>query len=515
MAWTVRLPIKALCRLTFFSLTVFFSVNLCFSVSARSARAGEWSGWRGDRRDGVAHDSSPLRTQLPADGLAPLWESEKIPAAGNGGWSSPIVWDGKAYLFAHQRTAIKKLGPPKYPFFFREKRPEVSQEDYAEYERKRREEDIERGKAFDFREVVYCIDSASGKTLWKNERPSVYTRFLQSGTPIIDHEKIYILGAGLNARAIDARSGRDLWQTRLPGEFVDDFMMSSFVVADGVAAVLAGHLRGLDAETGKILWEGDPRSTRGVHSSPVAWQSPDGPRLIANVAGRDTVCLEPKTGHEVWRVQSEANLSTPVVVGDRMLTLGNNRRGGLRCFKLSPQGAELAWKYQRLADKGSSPVVVGDFVYAQGERRLACVELASGREAWSASLDLETPQYTSLVGGDGKVIYALGGVLMFAADPAEYRPLFEAKINKQGIMAPEKLFRSQLKLDEIERGPGGQEKALKIYQREVGNQGPLPCSSPALVGSRLYLRLRDRLACYELAAPGSLSSTTHSAAKSE
>ncbi|HEX4149059.1 MAG TPA: PQQ-binding-like beta-propeller repeat protein, partial [Pirellulales bacterium] len=220
------------------------------------------------------------------------------------------------------------------------------------------------------------------------------------------------------------------------------------------------------------------------------------------------ICAEPKTGAEIWRVESEANLSTPVVVGHRMLTLGNNRRGGLRCFALSLEGAELAWKYQRLADKGSSPVVVGDYVYAQGERRLACVELSSGREAWSATLDLELPQYTSLVAADDKVIYALDGMIMFSADPAGYRPLIEAKIDKRGLMAPEALFRTRLKLGEIEHEPGGQEKALKIYQREIGTQGPLPCSSPALAAGRLYLRLRDRLACYELAAARSGNGVT-------
>lgn len=488
-----------------FCLLVVWGSTAIGADAATQGAAPDWPGWRGEQRDGLSHDSLPLRSELPADGLAPLWQSEKIPTAGNGGWSSPIVWEGKIYLFSHQRQTVKKLGPPKFPWFAKESRPEVTEEQYAEYEGKRRDEDLERSKAFAFVEVLYCLDGDSGKTLWKNEHASVYTRFLQSGTPIVDHGKLYVLGAGLNARAIDARTGRDLWQTRLPGEFVDEFMMSSFVVADGVATVLAGHLRGLDAETGKILWEGDPRRTKGVHSSPVVWQSPDGPRLVANVAGRDTVCLEPKTGHEIWRVQSEANLSTPVVVGDRMLTLGSNRRGGLRCFKLSAAGAELVWKYQRLADKGSSPVVVGDYVYAQGERRLACVELANGHEAWNTTLDLESPQYTSLVAGDGKVIYAYNGLIMFAADPAEYRPLIDAKFDKQGLMAPEKLFRQRLKLDEVERGPGGQEQALKIYQREISNQGPLPCSSPALAGGRLYLRLRDRVACYDLSAGTRLS----------
>ncbi|HEX4150539.1 MAG TPA: hypothetical protein VHY20_16190, partial [Pirellulales bacterium] len=83
---------------------------------APAALAGDWAGWRGDRRDGVAHDSTPLITHLPAEGLAPLWESEKIPAAGNGGWGSPIVWQGKVYLFVHLRTPVKTLGPAKYPW---------------------------------------------------------------------------------------------------------------------------------------------------------------------------------------------------------------------------------------------------------------------------------------------------------------------------------------------------------------------------------------------------------------
>ena len=45
---------------------------------------------------------------------------------------------------------------------------------------------------------------------------------------------------------------------------------------------------------------------------------------------------------------------------------------------------------------------MGDYVYAQGKRRLACVELATGKEAWSTTLDLSSPQYTSLVAADNR-----------------------------------------------------------------------------------------------------------------
>ena len=152
----------------------------------------------------------------------------------------------------------------------------------------------------------------------------------------------------------------------------------------------------------------------------------------------------------------------------------------------------MIWKYQRIADKGSSPLVVGDHVYAQGERRLACVELATGKEAWSTTLDLSSPQYTSLVAADGKVIYAFDGLLCFAADATEYKPLFDVKFDRTGLMASEQLFRQRLKLDELEKQPQGQEKSVKLYRREVGQQGPLACASPALADGRIYLRLNTR-----------------------
>ena len=96
------------------------------------------------------------------------------------------------------------------------------------------------------------------------------------------------------------------------------------------------------------------------------------------------------------------------------------------------------------------------------------------------------------------MIYAYDGLLCFTADAAAYTPLFEVKFDKSGLMASEQMFRQRLKLDELEKTPDGQEKSVKLYQREVGQHGPLPCASPALADGRLYLRLRNSLACYDL-----------------
>lgn len=479
----------------------FCSIVL-LALCAELAIAADWNQWRGPNRDGSLPQSPPLLSALPEAGLKPQWKSEEIPSARQGGWSSPVVSGGKVYVFAHTK-ALKPGAEPfkkKYPWLAPDKRTGMSAEEYAEYERKRRDEDERLGNLYQYVEIIYCIDADSGKTVWKNEEVSLYTRFLHSGSPAVIDGRIYILGAGLRPRCVSAETGKTLWKTQLPGEFRDEFMMSSFAVADGVASVLAGQLFGLDAETGKILWEGDPKTTRGTHSSPVVWQHDGQEYFIANVGGSDTICVEPKTGKELWRVHSQARLSTPIVRGDLLLTYGDSRKKGLRCYRLTPASAEEMWVYQGAADKGSSPVVVGDYVYVQGERRLACVSLKDGKQQWSTLLDLSRPQYTSLIAADNKVFYGHGGVLMFEATPERFRPLAVGKIDGDGLLATEESFRKKLGLDELEKTPAGQRKALQLYEKTVGNNAPLRCATPAIAGGKIFVRLKDSVACWDLSA---------------
>lgn len=485
-----------------FALALLFA-GVCLAEEASS----DWNQWRGPNRDGVDPSSPALIDALPPGGLKPVWVSDDIPAGNNGGWGSPIVAEGRVYLFVHTKTKLieGEVPPKKFPWLPPEKRGGMTPAEYDQYEKNRRDEDEARGKYYDFRETVFCFNATSGELLWKNEQPSYYCRFLQSGSPAVLDGKLYILGAGRFARCMNAADGTDLWKTRLPGEFRDEYMMSSFAIADGVAVVLCGHLFGLDAATGEMLWQGDVHETSGTHTSPVVWKHGDKNLVVVNVAGDQTICLEPKSGQELWRITSEAGLSTPVIVGDRLITYGNSRKKGMRCFQMSLTGAEEAWKYQRINDKGSSPVVVDGYVYVQGEKRLACVDLETGKDTWSTLLDLARPQYTSLVAGDGKVIYAYDGLLMFAADPKEFRPLIDAKFDKEGRMDTEDHLKKALGIDELEKQADGLEKAARVYDQQISGSGPTACCSPALVDGRLYLRMKSDLRCYDLRAAQTLS----------
>ena len=101
---------------------------------------------------------------LPPAGIQPQWISEPIKSQREGGFSSPVIVDGKVYLFAHVREQLEKLGPAQYPYLSPDKRTGMSDEEFAKYEQNRRDESERRAKAYAFKEIVYCLDAESGET---------------------------------------------------------------------------------------------------------------------------------------------------------------------------------------------------------------------------------------------------------------------------------------------------------------------------------------------------------------
>lgn len=462
-------------------------------------QGADWGQWRGPERSGVAVESPPLIDALPADGLRPQWiVRDKNLTPRNGGWSSPVVAGERVYLYSHLKERVGEGEPPprKFPYLPPEQRTGMSDAQYAEYERNRRDEEEAHAKFFRFEEQVVCLAAGDGRELWRRAWPSVYTRFSQSGSPAVVDGRLFVLGAGRVARCLSIESGEILWERQLPGEFRDEYLQSSFLVVGQLAIVLCDHLFALDVASGEIRWTAGEDA--GTHCSPVAWRTGDKTRIVVNVGKGQTACFDPADGRELWRVRSDASHSTPVVVGDLLLTYGGSRRGGLRCYRLAEDGATELWTYHELADDGSSPVVLDGHVFLQGERKLACVELATGKAAWLANLDLGRPRYTSLVAADGKVYYAFERVLCFAAAPDSYRPLSQGRIDKSGTLSEEESARRALGLPELEKTSEGEKEARKIWDDHYRGQGPLACATPAIADGRLLVRLEDGLVCYDL-----------------
>src|SRR5262249_9369526 len=116
---------------------------------------------------------------------------------------------------------------------------------------------------------------------------------------------------------------------------------------------------------------------------------------------------------------------------------------------------ELLWSKRLGSDRGSSPVVYQDHVYVQGDYGARCLSLKDGTEQWR-TLELKG-EVASPVLADGK----------FMGNGNGFTVLYRAT-------------------------PGKFEKLGKF----VSNA--LHPTSPAIAAGKLYLRLENGIACFDL-----------------
>ena len=477
------------------------ALALALSLSVATFALADWPQWRGPARLGFTA-SGPLVETLPSDGIQAKWKFDSLPGGNSGGWGSPVIDDNRVYIFAHTKQKTTDVGEKQYPWLAPEKRVGMSDEEYEEYERKRRAEDEERAQAFRFEQRLICLDLRTGELIWERVTPGQYTRFTQSGTPCVQDGKVFILGSGRIAYCHDALTGEILWQTRLPGEFRDEYFASSFAVHDGVALVACGPLFAIATSDGHVLWSGDAKSDYGSHSSPVVWMSQSSAVAICNTSGNRTVAYRISNGEALWELQTGVERSSPLVVDDTLLTYGGSRKNGLQAFRMNSDDLKatptLLWQFRGAADSGSTPVVAETHVFVQGEKRLAKIDLESGDRVWQTTMSIATPRYTSPIVVGNQLLFAWEGLLSYAAETGDARLHYDAKIDSRGRLISEEDLRRDLGIGELERSDGGREEAEKLWQKNAIGSGPLRCSTPAFSDGHLVVRLSNALACYDL-----------------
>jgi outer membrane protein assembly factor BamB len=294
-------------------------------------------------------------------------------------------------------------------------------------------------------DIIYCLDAATGKTLWKTAFPGVAHPNGSSSTPCVADGRVYVIGSGGDVYCVDAVTGKDIWKDK-----IGTGAHCSFIVVNGIAVIPAGPMTGFNAKTGEVAWKQE--EIEYTHSSPVVWQK-DGKAYIICRAKRKTFCLNPADGKIVWSFNG-GGASTPAVAGHLMAIWA--RYGGLHLYRLSPEKAERLWYVKCPPDPGASPLIHEGHVYAAGSRVNICVNVETGQTAWQEKLG--TSAYTSPVVADGKMFVAgKGGTLV----------MLEASAEKGEVLGKAEL-------------------------------GLTACTSAAFADGLLYLRLKNNVACYDL-----------------
>ena len=357
----------------------------------------QWPQWRGPSRDGML-TSQTWPDRLSGDALQQLWRVELGES-----YSGPIVGDGKVFTTA---TEERKW------------------------------------------EVVRAFDLASGKQLWETRwEGSITVPFFAASngswiraTPALDDGLLFVAGMRDVLVCLDAASGKEVWkvdfvqqlQTPLPAF---GFASSPLVSGDFVFVQAGAALIKLKKRTGEIVWQ-SLKDEGGMYGS--AFSSP----YLTEVAGKRQLLVQtreklagvdPDDGRVLWSQDIEAfrgmNILTPTVFDSSVFI--SSYGGRSQMIRLTEEAggwkAERAWD-NRLQGYMSTPLLIDGHAYLHlRNQRAACIRLSDGEITW---ISQPYGRYWSMVSQDRRIL-ALderGELLLLEANPEEFEVVDTRKI---------------------------------------------------------------------------------------
>lgn len=402
-------------------------------------QAENWPGFRGAGARGIAESEQLPVVWNPETGQNIAWKTE-IPGLG---LSSPVIWGDLVFL----TTAISSN--PQAVFEAKLIGQRDDRQDPAEQE---------------FR--VLALDKRSGKVVFNQLAARTKPRVLRhphnsyaSPTPATDGKHLVAFFGSEGLYCYDLK-GRLLWKKDLgvldQGAFdVPDYQWGSAaspVIWAGkiylqVDVQKGSFIAAFDARTGRELWR-TPRESKPGWATPAIVEGPKRTELVANGEGH-ILGYDAETGKEVWRLAGTSMIPvpTPFVANGLIYVFSGYYRHQRRSYAIRP-GAQgditgsreaIAWMREE-APYLSTPVVVGDYVYAFGNRGTGVLNVyhaLTGKTVYQRRIGQGTGASASVI-ASRKQIYAVnedGDVHVIATGP-EYRELAVNKMNAPVLATP-------------------------------------------------------------------------------
>ena len=295
-------------------------------------------------------------------------------------------------------------------------------------------------------EIVACYRVSTGEPVWRHADP---IRFYESnggagprGTPTIDKDRVYSMGATGVLNALDAKTGKKLWShdtaTELSREVPFWGISSSPLVVDDVVIVsVGGTLAGYDASTGKQRWVGPLHG--GSYSSPQLITI-DGVTQVIILSSPGAVSVNPADGKLLWDYKWEGGaIIQPAMTPDGdILINAMSAMGGMGTRRLSIKHDANGWTpEERWTTNGLKPyfndyVIHKGHAYGFDNNILACIDLADGKRKWKGGR-YGNGQMILLADQDVLIVTSEEGELaLVSATTDAYKelakiPLFDAK----------------------------------------------------------------------------------------
>jgi outer membrane protein assembly factor BamB len=261
-------------------------------------------------------------------------------------------------------------------------------------------------------------------------------------TPILSGGRICTLGISGILSCFDASTGDLLWQN----DFADEFTTTtplygtamSPAVVDGLLIVHLGGAQGgafmaLDPSSGSVewRWEGDGPG----YASPLLVDIA-GHRQIVTQSERQIIAVAPADGELLWQIPFttpyEQNVVTPLAVGTQLVFSGLQQSTFAVELVAELHEGGVNWSTQELWSEAglpmymSSPVLVGGRMIGFSNMRRGqffCLDPETGEAIWSS--EGRQGDNAALVVADGRVLALTSDAELYVIDPtaSEFRPV--------------------------------------------------------------------------------------------
>jgi outer membrane protein assembly factor BamB len=365
---------------------------------------GDWPWWRGPARNGTAEadQDPPLRWSEAEDGKSEnvVWS---VPVPGRSHGSPTVVGNHVLLAIADQEREVQ---------------------------------------------AVACYDRATGERLWET--------VVHRGQLTVLNEKscaascsiaclsdrlfvTFLNGDTVYTTCLD-RQGKQLWQATIGDYIIHQGYGASPLLYRSLVIIASDHKGGgeivaLDQKTGAEVWRRERPKTPN-YPSPIA----------VRVAGKDQVILtgcdritsyEPLTGRTLWEMDGATTecVTSTLTDGTHIFTSGGYPRNHLSAI-VADGSKKVAWENEQRVYVPSMLVRDG-FLYATLDAGVAmCWESNTGKERWKARLGGTFSSSPVLVGDRIYATNEAGETFVYRADPEKYELLAKNKLGDEVFATP-------------------------------------------------------------------------------
>ncbi len=323
-------------------------------LCALPAWADDWTQWRGPNRADISSERGLLRT-WPSSGPRLLWTFEQ---AGSG-YSGPAVVGNRLYTMGTKDNS----------------------------------------------ECVLALAVDSGKEFWSTPIGSIFKESHGNGpraTPTVDGDHLFTIGGQGALVCLETATGKLVWKKEFKKDFSGQLMSgwgfceSPLVDGDKVVCTpggAKGAMVALNKMTGAIIWRTTDLEDKSAYSSIILAHVHGVKQYIQDTANA-VVGVAPDSGKVLWRHPVSgfrtAVIPTPIY-HDGCVYVSAGYGAGCECFQIERDGDSFATKKlyanKVMTNHHGGVVLVGDYLYgySDSERAWVCQEFKTGKLVWKSN----------------------------------------------------------------------------------------------------------------------------------